>query len=165
MDRHMTPYRAEGPHDWAALLALIRAAFAGMEGRIDPPSSMHALTEAGIADQAATGEVWAISAPPVACVFLTARPGRLYIGKLAVAEAQRGQGFARRLVDQAEARARALGLPVLELQTRVELVENHAAFAAMGFVKVGETAHPGFARPTSFTFQRAVPPAAPAPLP
>jgi GNAT superfamily N-acetyltransferase len=165
MDRHMTPYRADSAQDWAGLLALIRAAFAGMEGRIDPPSSMHALTEAGIAQQAAEGEVWVIGAPPVACVFLTPKPGRLYIGKLAVAEAQRGQGFARRLVDQAESRARALGLPLLELQTRVELVENHAAFAAMGFAKVGETAHPGFVRATSFTFRRAVPPAAPAPPP
>jgi ribosomal protein S18 acetylase RimI-like enzyme len=158
----MTLHRAESPYDWAALLALIRAAFAGMEGRIDPPSSMHALTEAAIAEQAATGEVWVVGAPPVACVFLTPKPGRLYIGKLAVAEAQRGRGLGRLLVDLAEVRARAAGLPLLELQTRVELVENHAAFAAMGFVKVGATAHPGFARPTSFTFQRAVPPFAPA---
>jgi GNAT superfamily N-acetyltransferase len=161
----MTPHRAESPYDWAALLALIRAAFAGMEGRIDPPSSMHALTEAAIAEQAAMGEVWAIGGPPMACVFLTRKPGRLYIGKLAVAGTMRGRGLARVLVGVAEARARAAGLPLLELQTRVELVENHAAFAAMGFVKVAETAHPGFARPTSFTFQRAVPPAAPAPPP
>jgi phosphinothricin acetyltransferase len=123
------------------------------------------LTEAAIAEQAATGEVWAIGAPPVACVFLTPKPGRLYIGKLAVTGAMRRRGLARRLSDLAEARARALGLPVLELQTRVELVENHAAFASMGFVKVAETAHPGFARPTSFTYRRAVPLAAPAPPP
>jgi ribosomal protein S18 acetylase RimI-like enzyme len=161
----MTPHRAEGAYDWAALLALIRAAFASMEGRIDPPSSMHALTEAAIAKHAATGEVWAVGAPTVACVFLTPKPGRLYIGKLAVAEEHRGRGLARRLIDLAEARARAMGLPVLELQTRMELVENHAAFAAMGFVKVGETAHPGFARPTSLTFQRAVPPVVPVPPP
>lgn len=161
----MTPHRAENPYDWAALLALIRQAFAGMEGRIDPPSSMHALTESAIAEQAAAGEVWVIGAPPLACVFLTPKPGRLYIGKLAVAEAQRGRGLGRRLIDLAEVRARAMGLPLLELQTRVELVENHAAFAAMGFAKMGETAHPGHVRPTSLTFTRAVAPAAPAPPP
>ena len=37
----MTPYQAVAPYDWPALLALIQAAFAGMDGRIDPPSSMH----------------------------------------------------------------------------------------------------------------------------
>lgn len=161
----MTPHRAENPYDWGALLALVRHAFAGMEGRIDPPSSMHALTEAAIAEQAAAGEVWVIGMPPVACMFLTPRPGRLYIGKLSVAEGHRGRGLARGLIDLAAARAQAMGLTLLELQTRVELVENHAVFAAMGFTKVGETAHPGFARPTSLTFQRAVAPAAPAPPP
>lgn len=161
----MTPYRAENPQDWAALLALIRAAFAGMDGRIDPPSSMHMLTEDAIAEQAVTGEVWVVGAPPVACVFLTPRPGRLYIGKLAVADGYRGRGLARHLIGVAEARAQSMGLPVLELQTRVELIENHAAFAAMGFTKTAETAHPGFARTTALTFQRAVPPVVPAPPP
>ncbi|MEI2652271.1 MAG: GNAT family N-acetyltransferase [Microthrixaceae bacterium] len=74
---------------------------------------------------------------PVACVFLTPKPGALYVGKLAVADSHRGQGLARRLIDRAEARAREMGLPALELQTRVELVENQAAFLAMGFREVG----------------------------
>lgn len=152
----MTPFRAQDPFDWAALLTLIRAAFAGMEGRIDPPSSMHALTAEGIARQAAEGEVWVIGAPPVACMFLTPKPGRLYIGKLAVSDAHRGRGLARRLIELAEIRARALGLPLLELQTRIELVENHATFASLGFRQTGATAHPGFARPTSLTFARTV---------
>jgi len=38
----------------------------------------------------------------------------------------------------------------------VELVENHAAFAKMGFVRTGESAHPGYDRPTSITLRRAV---------
>ena len=57
----------------------------------------------------------------------------------------------------AETRARALGLPVLELQTRVELTENHAAFRALGFAQTGATAHPGFDRPTSLTGSAIVP--------
>ncbi len=88
----MTPHRASDPYDWAALLDLIRRAFAGMEGRIDPPSSMHALTPESIAAQARSGEVWVIGAPPVACVFLTPKPGALYLGKLAVAEARAATG-------------------------------------------------------------------------
>ncbi|MFN7434077.1 MAG: N-acetyltransferase, partial [Betaproteobacteria bacterium] len=46
------------------------------------------------------------------------------------------------------------GRTALELQTRIELTENHATFAALGFAKVAETAHPGYARPTSITLRR-----------
>ncbi|MCI5085719.1 MAG: N-acetyltransferase, partial [Rhodovulum sp.] len=40
----MNPLRAKDPYDWSALLRLIRTSFAYMDGRIDPPSSMHQLT-------------------------------------------------------------------------------------------------------------------------
>lgn len=147
--------RAVEPFDWPGVLALIQRAFAVMEGRIDPPSSLHRLTAAGVAAQAMAGEVWVI--PPLqACMFLTPRPGRLYLGKLAVDPALQGRGLARHLVAQAEDRARALGLPVLELETRVELVENHAIFRRLGFIETGRKAHEGFQRPTSITFQKRV---------
>lgn len=153
----MTPIRATAPYDWAALLRLIQDAFAFMDSRIDPPSSMHALTAETIAAQARSGEVWAIGSPPVACVFLTPKPDALYIGKLAVAASHRHQGLARSLIDLAETRARALDLPALELQTRIELTENHATFRALGFSETARTAHPGYDRPTSVTFRRPVP--------
>ena len=150
------PYSAGPGTDWAAVLALIQREFAYMQGRIDPPSSMHTLTAATIAEQAATGEVWLIGAEPLACVFLTPKPPFLYVGKLAVAGQARGRGLARRLVDVAVGRAQAMGLAGLQLQTRVELVENHAAFAAMGFVQTAATAHAGYDRPTSLTMTRAL---------
>ena len=153
----MTRHRCRDPYDWSALLDLIRAAFAYMEGRIDPPSSMHALTAEKIAQQAESGEIWAIGTPPLACVFLTPKPHALYVGKLAVAADQRGKGHARALIDLAETRALALNLAALELETRVELTENHAIFRAMGFTETGRSAHAGFDRPTSITFQRRVP--------
>ena len=153
----MIPSRAVDPYDWQALLDLIRSAFAYMEGRIDPPSSMQHLTAAGLAAQSQTAEIWVIGAPPVACVILTPKPGALYIGKLAVAEGHRGKGLARRLIDLAQDRAVALGLPVLELQTRVELASNQATFRALGFAEAGRTAHLGYARPTSITYRRSVP--------
>ena len=151
----MTPRLAEDPALWPPILALLRQAFAYMDGRIDPPSSLRDLTPEALTWQARVGELWIIGAP-VACVFLTPKPGALYVGKLAVAESHRGQGLARRLIDRAETRAREMGLPELELQTRVELVENQATFVAMGFREVGRTAHEGFARPTSITYRRAV---------
>ena len=136
------------------VLDLIRRAFAGMDGRIDPPSSMHRLTIADLS--APTCEVWAIGTPPLACVVLTPQADTLYLGKLAVADHARGQGLARALVDHALRRARALGRPTVTLQVRVELTENHATFARLGFAEVARTAHAGFDRPTSITFRRPV---------
>ena len=81
-----------------------------------------------------------------------------YIGKLAVAETHRGRGLAATLIDHAETRARTLNMTRLELQTRIELVGNQAAFAAMGFVETARTAHKGYARPTSITYQRKITP-------
>ena len=151
------PHRVTGD-DPALLqvLALIRTAFARMDGRIDPPSSMHRLTLADLADPRC--EVRAIGSPPLACAVLTPRPETLYLGKLAVADAARGRGLARVLVEDAMQRAKALALPSVTLQVRIELSENHAAFARMGFVETGRTAHPGFDRPTSVTYFRPVTP-------
>lgn len=153
----MTPQLAQDPASWQAVLSLIQSEFAYMQGRIDPPSSMQHLTLTALATQAETGEIWTLGTPPLACVFLTRKAEALYIGKLAVRADQRGRGLARRLITQAEARARALGLRWCELETRVELVENHASFRAMGFVETARKAHAGFDRPTSITFRKPVP--------
>lgn len=149
----MTPYLVDSKSDFFEVLRLIRSEFAYMDGRIDPPSSMHRLTAE---DLARSGEVWAMGHPPVACMVLTPKDDFLYLGKLAVAGDQRGKGLARRLTDHAIARAQALGLPAVELQTRVELVENQDAFRALGFTETGRTAHPGHDRPTSVTFRKPV---------
>jgi ribosomal protein S18 acetylase RimI-like enzyme len=151
----MTPRLATDPSLWPAILALLHDAFAYMEGRIDPPSSLRDLTPDSLTGQARIGEIWVIGGLE-ACVFLTPKPQALYIGKLAVAASHRGQGLARRLIDLAETRARDQQLPALELQTRVELVENQATFRALGFVETGRTAHPGYDRPTSITYRRPV---------
>jgi len=140
----------------AQVLCLIQDSFAYMDGRIDPPSSMHRLTLEALSQQAETAEVWALGDPVAACVVLTPRTDSLYLGKLAVDARRRGAGLARRMVDLAVQRARVLGLAELELQVRVELAENHAAFGRLGFVKTGETVHAGFERPTSITMRRAV---------
>jgi len=146
------PRRLLPPADCDALLSLICRAFAVMEGRIDPPSSRHALTPAIIAEHSETAEVWTIATPPVACVFLTLRPASLYLHKLAVDPAHHRRGHARALVATAAIRARALGRPALTLSTRVELAENHAAFRAMGFIETARSAHPGFHHPTTIHF-------------
>ena len=115
---------------------------------------MHLLTEATIAEQAVSGEIWVIGHPALACVMLSPKPGELYLHKLAVDPGHQRRGLARALIAQAEARAKAMGLPALTLMTRVELVENHAVFRSLGFVETGRTAHPGYDRPTTIRFAK-----------
>ena len=147
----MMPYLLDKAADFGPVLRLIQSEFAYMEGRIDPPSSMRDLTEQTLA---AAPEVWALGDPPVACMVLRPKDNFLYLGKLAVAAGHRGQGLARRMVALAEERAATLGLDGVELQTRIELVENQQAFRAMGFAETARTAHKGYASPTSITFRK-----------
>lgn len=139
-----------------AILSLIQGAFAYMDDRIDPPSSMKKLTLKDIGKQCTTGEVWIVGSPLQACVFLRNNCGRMYLGKLAVQDHSRRQGLARRLVQLAEERAHSKGLQELELEVRIELVENHRAFEAFGFKKISEGAHEGYDRPTFITMRKAV---------
>ncbi|MDH3668602.1 MAG: GNAT family N-acetyltransferase [Paracoccaceae bacterium] len=149
--------RPDYPH-WDVMLALILDAFTYMEGRIDPPSSAHRLTVEAMAAQAASGMVWVIEdgGRPIACAFGKLSGEALYLGKIAVAQGYRGRGLARRLIEKAASEARAKGRAWLELESRIELAENHAAFGAMGFVKTGETAHPGYDQSTSITMRRPI---------
>ncbi|MEM0942596.1 MAG: GNAT family N-acetyltransferase [Pseudomonadota bacterium] len=139
--------------DWQAVHALLVAAFSDMEGRIDPPSSLTRLVPADLASREA---LLAEDLGLVGCLFLEARADCLYLSKLAVAPAHQGNGIARALVEEASRIARTRGLTRLELQTRIELAENHRTFAQLGFARTGETAHPGFDRPTSITMGRAL---------
>lgn len=144
--------------DWHQLLKLLRASFAYMDSRIDPPSS---LKHMGIEElRAKAREESLILAEEngviIGCAFAALRDDCVYVGKLAVASTARGKGVARALLEAAEAIARNNRRGFLELQTRVELIENHATFAALGFEKVGESAHAGYTRPTSITMRKPV---------
>ena len=152
------PYQL-APQDAALgeVLALIKSAFAFMDGRVDPPSTATTLTAEDLRRYATEGEIWAVGHPVIACMILTPKPPALYLGKLAVAAERRHEGLARLLIDLAEDRARDLGLAWVELGTRVELSENQTAFTAMGFAEAMRECHPGFDRPTSIVYRRPVP--------
>lgn len=155
----MTPRRLS-PTDPALpqVLPLIRTAFAEMEGVIDPPSSMHAMTDADILRLATEGEVWGIGDPLAACIILTPQEGGLYAGRLAVHPGHRRQGHARTLLRLVEARAKALHKPRVTLGCRVELTGNHALFLSEGYVQTHTKSHAGFDRPTSVWFEKRVTP-------
>ncbi|MCJ8054529.1 GNAT family N-acetyltransferase [Shinella curvata] len=141
---------------WDDLLALILEAFAYMDGIIDPPSSAHLLTPASLAARAQTEIAYmALDGQTLlGCIFCRPEPESLYIGKLAVAPFLQGRGVGRLLLEAAEHLARDLRLPVLRLETRIELTGNHATFARWGFVRTAENAHPGFTRITSIEMRK-----------
>lgn len=90
----------------------------------------------------------------VGCVFAKPQPGSLYVGKLAVWPHRQGRGIGRRLMQAAEDFGRQTGHASLELDTRIELTENHEAFAALGFVKTAEHAHAGYDHTTFITMRK-----------
>lgn len=144
--------------DWAGLHALLLSAYAYMEGRIDPPSSLLRM-DARQLQEKANEEVLILAREDqrlVGCCFVSVRDDCVYVGKLAVDAEARRRGVARELMAAAEALARVNARAFVELETRLELVENHRTFEALGFAKVGESAHPGFARPTSITMRKPV---------
>jgi GNAT superfamily N-acetyltransferase len=150
--------RQHGPEDaeLPALLSLIRTSFTYMNGVIDPPSSVHKLNLSEMQKLATRAEIWSLGPPLSACIVFSFKPNALYIGKLSVAPTARSQGLARHLIEHATARARIHNLRWLELDVRIELTDNHATFAALGFHETCRTAHAGFAMPTSITFRQAV---------
>ncbi|NKF30720.1 GNAT family N-acetyltransferase [Pseudomonas sp. BGM005] len=148
---------------WDELLALILAAFASMNGRIDPPSSALKLTTRSLAEKAEAeiGHVVIENERLIGCRFLRPEADCLYVGKLAILPEAQGKGLGKRLLAIAEETAAALGLAALRLETRIELTENHAVFAAWGFSRTAEKAHPGFARTTSIEMRKLLAPRTP----
>ena len=143
---------------WEALADLVREAFEYMNGRIDPPSSLGAMVVADFIKKAQneTLIVAQVDNQLIGCAFAAIRDDSVYLSKVAVLLAYRRQGVTRSLFEAADELARQMGKKFLELQSRIELTENHQAFGALGFIKVAETAHPGYNRTTSITMRRRV---------
>ncbi|HET9395744.1 MAG TPA: GNAT family N-acetyltransferase, partial [Nitrospiraceae bacterium] len=146
--------------DWSTVLLLLQSSFAYMDGRIDPPSSLNRLDVDQLRTKARQESLIIATEGEalIGCAFAEVRSDCVYVGKVAVAMAYRGRGVARQLLAVAESIAHRNGLQLLELQTRVELTENHRTFAALGFKKVAESTHPGYTRPTSITMRKHVAP-------
>ena len=144
---------------WHDLLGLILRAFAYMDGVIDPPSSARNLTADGLREKASQETCFLARQGEniVGCIFAAEHARHVYVGKLAVEPGFQGRNVGRRLLETVETMARAAGKPVLELQARIELTGNQAAFARLGFVETERTAHAGYHRPTSVTMRKILP--------
>ena len=140
------------------LLKFIHSAFAYMDARIDPPSSLHRMTVKSLREKAET-EMLVLGHMDqvlVGCMFCRVETGCLYVGKVAVAPNLQGQGIGKQLFQTAFELAKQHQLSELELETRVELTENHIAFAKLGFKQTGTSTHNGYNQPTSITMRAKV---------
>jgi len=144
--------------DYAGLLALLHKSFAYMDGRIDPPSSLHKLDVDGLSEKAkAETLLTAVDGDNlVGCLFVRRNDDALYLGKLAVDDSSRGQGVARQLVDVANLIGKQWSCQSLELETRIELNENQSFFEHIGFERIGENSHEGYSAPTSYKYRRQI---------
>ncbi len=144
--------------DFIGLLALLHKSFAYMDGRIDPPSSLHKLDVDALHEKARDETLLtAVDGEKlVGCLFVRPDADTLYLGKLAVDEAARGEGVARQLIDVANLIGKQWSCKHLELEARVELTENHSFFTHLGFEKIGENSHDGYTLPTSYKYQRVI---------
>jgi GNAT superfamily N-acetyltransferase len=155
----MTVTISQAPADfsrWHELLQLLHAAFAYQHSRIDPPSSLLKFNVESLAAKASEEALFIAvdSDELVGCGFATPKGKAMYVGKFAVLPQRQGHGIGARLLREMELFAQRQGIEFLELETRIELNENHAAFRALGFVKISEGAHPGYDRSTFVTMRK-----------
>ena len=148
----------KGFANWQAVLELLHEAFSFMSARISPPSSLHLLTLDSIALKAHSEALFLATARGeiVGCVFAAPKPDSLYVGKLAVHPDYQRTGIGQSLMDAVERYAVSEGIEALELNTRIELTENHSTFKAMGYLVTGEHSHEGYDRPTYISMRKAL---------
>lgn len=153
MDVRIEPATAA---DLAAIVAVIRAAFAEYDGRLDPPSSAHAQTPANVARELADGGalVARIGDSVVGCVFHHWRGDHVYLDRLAVLPAHRGAGIGRALLAAAEQRARARGLGEARLTVRLALAGLRASYERLGYGFLEHRTHAGYGQPTAVTLRK-----------
>ncbi len=138
--------RPLGPDDSATVAALIRTAFATL--RVEPAPSGLGVSAEMVAAHLAAGGGGAVIEPGRACILWLRQERGLYVSRLAVHPAARGQGLAATLLRAAEAAARRHGMRRLWLSTRLAAEGNRRLFARFGFVEGEQHAHPGYAAPT-----------------
>ncbi|MHA7866017.1 MAG: GNAT family N-acetyltransferase [Salipiger thiooxidans] len=68
-------------------------------------------------------------------LVLVPEPEQMLLDNVAVAPWAQGRGFGRRLIDHAEARARAAGYDRITLYTHVTMVENIEIYLRRGYVE------------------------------
>jgi ribosomal protein S18 acetylase RimI-like enzyme len=149
--------RAATAADAPTIAATIAAAFTQYRGKLIPESSAFRETPEAIVKQLANGSgaiVAERNGTMLGCVMTELLEGDLYFGRLAVLQAARGLGLAKRLIAAVEDDARARGLPGVRLGVRIALPENQKLFSSLGYREISREAHPGFDHPTSINMRK-----------
>ena len=109
--------------------------------------------------QSSQGFVAEISGVPVGCVLCECRsnPDHLYLSRLAVLQAYRGRGIARRLIARVEDEARSHQVRTVRLDTRLCLTDNIALYQRLGYHIYGYARHPECAEPIIVNFEKDLP--------
>jgi N-acetylglutamate synthase-like GNAT family acetyltransferase len=95
----------------------------------------------------AAGQVWvAVDSGVVGVIVLDHQGDHLQIDNVAVMPERQGSGVGTALLDFAEDRARALGVPELRLFTHALMTENQAYYTRRGYVQTARTLDDGFDR-------------------
>ncbi len=138
--------RAILPGDADFVAALIRTAFAAIGTPLDPPPSGQRVNADQVRQHLETGG--GALHDEAGCILWAVKGAGLYVSRLAVLPAHRGQGIGSALLAHAEAQARRLGQPRIHLEVRLALTGNRLLFARAGFVETVQRSHPGYAHPT-----------------
>jgi GNAT superfamily N-acetyltransferase len=132
--------------DSVLLLDTILQAFELYRGKFDPPSGVFAETVATIRGklEIGGGYIATINNDIVGCVLYEPQPDHIYLGRLAVLPAYRGNGVARVLVEAVENCGRELNLPAVQFGVRIALTGNQEMFTRLGYQVLYEGKHPGY---------------------
>jgi ribosomal protein S18 acetylase RimI-like enzyme len=150
--------RDAGPGEAAALLDLMRRAFAEYRGVLRPESSVFVETEAVIAAKLGEGGGFVAErrGDLLGCVIAEVKAGRGYLGRLAVLPEVRRIGVAQSLMQAGEAFLRRRGIRSAEVNVRIALTGNIALFERLGYRETARLAHPGWPQPTYLVMKKSL---------
>ena len=148
--------RAATEDDIPTIVALIHAAFKEYDGAIDPPSGAHKESAEKIREKMTTERavLALLGDQALACVFYRDEGDHMYFGRLAVLPEYRNHGISAVLIAYVEERARALGLPRVQLGVRVALPHLRTRYERLGYRVIEERRHAGYVEPTYLVMEK-----------
>jgi ribosomal protein S18 acetylase RimI-like enzyme len=142
--------------DAALVHRLMWEAFAEYDGVLEPPTGALAESVADVEAAIAAGGavlVWQ-GKEAIASARFQPEADHLYIGRVSVPPAHRGNGLARAVMAFLEEHGRTLGLPEAQVGVRRNLPGNIALYERLGYVIVREEPHPRGPAYTSVTMSK-----------